>query len=36
MFSRQVDIMNALNSPKLLQLYDAFENGRGEMCLVTE
>ena len=32
----QVEIMNQLNSPKLLQLFDAFENGRSEMCLVTE
>ena len=33
---REVEIMNLLKSPKLLQLYDAYENGRGEMCLITE
>ena len=33
---REVEIMNALKSPKLLQLFDAYENGRNEMCLVTE
>lgn len=33
---REVDIMNVLKSPKLLQLFDAYENGRNEMCLVTE
>ncbi len=33
---REVEIMNLLKSPKLLQLYDAYENGRGETCLITE
>ena len=33
----EVEIMNVLKSPKLLQLFDAYENGgRGEMCLITE
>jgi hypothetical protein len=33
---REVDIMNSLRSGMLLQLYDAYDNGRNEMCLVTE
>jgi len=33
---REVEIMNCLKSPRILQLYDAFDNGRNEMCLVTE
>ena len=33
---REVEIMNKLNDPKLLFLFDAFDNGRNELCLVTE
>jgi hypothetical protein len=33
---REVEIMNSLKSGMLLQLYDAYDNGRNEMCLVTE
>ena len=33
---REVEIMNKLNDPKLLYLYDAYDNGRNELCLVTE
>jgi len=33
---REVDIMNTLKSTRLLHLYDAFDNGRGEFCLITE
>ncbi|XP_023344786.1 myosin light chain kinase, smooth muscle [Eurytemora carolleeae] len=28
--------MNSLHSTKLLQLYDAYDNGRNEMCLIME
>ena len=33
---REVEIMNTLGHPKLLFLYDAYDNARNEMCLVTE
>ncbi|TRY73098.1 hypothetical protein TCAL_00900 [Tigriopus californicus] len=33
---REVEIMNLLKSSKLLQLFDAYEMDRTEMCLVTE
>ena len=33
---REVEIMNCLKSPRILQLYEAYDNGRNEMCLVTE
>ena len=33
---REVDIMNCLKSPRILQLYEAYDNGRNEMCLMTE
>eukprot|EP00093_Oithona_nana_P011563 11563.XXX_17929_13097_1 [CDS] Oithona nana genome sequencing. len=33
---REVQIMNTLNHPKLLYLFDAYDNARNEMCLVTE
>ena len=33
---REVEIMNKLSDPKLLYLFDAFDNGRNELCLVTE
>ena len=33
---REVQIMNSLAHPKLLFLYDAYDNCRNEMCLVTE
>jgi len=33
---REVEIMNCLKSHKLLQLYEAYDNGKNEMCLVTE
>ena len=33
---REIEIMNQLKSGKLLQLFDAYDNGRNEMCLITE
>lgn len=33
---REVAIMSALQHRRLLQLYDAFDDGREEMCLITE
>lgn len=34
---REVEIMNALKSPKLLQLFEAYENAtRTEFCLIME
>ena len=33
---REVEIMNLLDHPKLLFLYDAYDNTVNEMCLVTE
>eukprot|EP00090_Calanus_glacialis_P003873 TRINITY_DN12907_c0_g1_i1.p1 TRINITY_DN12907_c0_g1~~TRINITY_DN12907_c0_g1_i1.p1 ORF type:complete len:1505 (+),score=299.61 TRINITY_DN12907_c0_g1_i1:210-4724(+) len=33
---REVEIMNCLKSHKLLQLYEAYDNGKNEMCLITE
>lgn len=33
---REVDIMCCLQHPRLLQLYDAFDDGKKEMCLVLE
>ena len=33
---REVEIMNTLGHPKLLYLFDAYDNGRTEMCLITE
>ena len=33
---REVEIMNTLGHPKLLFLYDAYDNARNEMWLVTE
>ena len=33
---REVDIMRSLQHPRLLQLYDAFDNGKNEMCLIME
>ncbi|XP_040564116.1 uncharacterized protein [Lepeophtheirus salmonis] len=33
---REVEIMNSLKHPKLLQLFDAYDNGRNEMCILTE
>jgi len=33
---REVEIMNNLKSSKLLQLFEAYDNGRSEMCLITE
>lgn len=32
---REVEIMRALQHPRLIQLYDAFENGK-MMCVVLE
>ncbi|KFM82696.1 Myosin light chain kinase, smooth muscle, partial [Stegodyphus mimosarum] len=33
---REVEIMRMLQMPRLLQLYDAFDNGHNEMCLILE
>ena len=33
---REVQIMNTLNHTKLLYLFEAYDNARNEMCLVTE
>ena len=33
---REVEIMNKLSNTKLLYLYDAYDNGRNELCLITE
>ncbi|GAB6029508.1 hypothetical protein CHUAL_005262 [Chamberlinius hualienensis] len=33
---REVEIMKCLQHPRLLQLYDAFDDGKKEMCLVLE
>ncbi|KAG8186256.1 hypothetical protein JTE90_004232 [Oedothorax gibbosus] len=33
---REVEIMRMLQQPRLLQLYDAFDDGRKEMCLILE
>lgn len=33
---REVYIMSLLQHKRLLQLYDAFDNGKDEMCLITE
>ncbi|XP_054720760.1 myosin light chain kinase, smooth muscle-like [Uloborus diversus] len=33
---REVEIMRMLQQPRLLQLYDAFDDGKKEMCLILE
>ena len=33
---REIEIMNALKNPKLLRLFDAYDNGRNEMTLIME
>lgn len=33
---REVEIMKCLQHPRLLQLYDAFDDGKKEMCLILE
>ena len=33
---REVDIMKSLQNRRLLQLYDAFDDGKKEMCLIME
>jgi len=33
---REVDIMKSLQHKRLLQLYDAFDDGKKEMCLILE
>lgn len=33
---REVDIMRSLQHPRLLQLYDAFDDGKTQMCLIME
>lgn len=32
----EVDIMCSLQHPRLLQLYDAYDNGKSQMCLIME
>ncbi|XP_015786422.1 myosin light chain kinase, smooth muscle isoform X2 [Tetranychus urticae] len=33
---REVDLMRQLQHPRILQLYDAFDDGTSEMCLILE
>ena len=33
---REIEIMNALKNPKLLRLFDAYDNGRNETTLIME
>ena len=33
---REIEIMNCLDNTKLLNLLDAFDNGRNEITLITE
>lgn len=33
---REVDIMRSLQHPRLLQLYDAFDDGKTQMTLIME
>ena len=33
---REIEIMNALKNPKLLRLFDAYDNGKNEMTLIME
>lgn len=33
---REISIMSALQHKRLLQLYDAYDDGKSEMCLITE
>lgn len=33
---REVEIMTILQHPRLLQLYDAFDDGKKTMCLILE
>lgn len=33
---REVDIMKSLQHRRLMQLYDVYDDGAGEMCIITE
>ena len=33
---REIDIMRSLQHPRLLQLFDAFDDGKTQMCLIME
>ena len=33
---REIEIMNCLDNAKLLRLFDAYDNGRNEIALITE
>ena len=33
---REIEIMNTLQNPKLLRLFEAYEDGRNEMTLIME
>lgn len=33
---REVDIMKSLQHRRLLQLYDVYDDGKNEMCIITE
>jgi serine/threonine protein kinase len=33
---REVEIMKSLRNPRLIQLYDAFDDGKKEICLLLE
>ena len=33
---REVEIMKSLRHPRLIQLYDAFDDGKKEVCLLLE
>ena len=33
---REVDIMKSLQHRRLLQLYDVYDDGQSEMCIITE
>lgn len=33
---REVEIMKSLRNPRLIQLYDAYDDGKKEICLLLE
>ena len=33
---REVEIMKSLRNPRLIQLYDAYDDGKREICLLLE